>query len=81
MTKKYLFLFLSSVGSGLVTAQSIKPQVIASCGNYYVNGGSALSWTIGETVASSYINANNTLTQGFHQPQYVVAAAVEDPFR
>jgi hypothetical protein len=52
-------------------AQSTELNVFSSSGNHFSNGSVEVSFTIGETVISTESNTNNTLTQGFHQTNWV----------
>lgn len=49
-------------------------QVISSAGTTTEIPGYEVSWTIGEPVISTFTNATNTLTQGFHQSKLIVSA-------
>lgn len=53
-------------------AQSVTPEVIATAGQQYQNGALQLEWTLGEVITESQSNGNETLTQGFHQPEMKV---------
>ena len=71
--KIYLFVFLvfamAFVGIRIeCKAQFISQNVIASSGNYTLNGNTSLSYTIGEPIVQTFYSAKNTLTQGFQQP-------------
>lgn len=59
-------------------AQTITPQVIATAGNHSTITGMQVSWTIGETITSTISNGNNTITQGFHQPDTVIVISLEE---
>ncbi len=73
MSKK-LKLIISFIGllanwhMGLLNAQSLSPQVIASAGGYQANATGSLSFTIGETNTQTLASATHMLTQGFQQP-------------
>lgn len=47
--------------------QSVMPDVVASAGDFFSNSQGMIQWTIGEPMSETYANANNFLTQGFHQ--------------
>lgn len=51
-----------------VSAQSLNPTVIATCGGYSTNGSNSLSWTAGETFTATFSVPGTMLTQGFQQP-------------
>jgi len=61
------------------TAQQITPWVIAGAGNDASNQVFHMSWTLGEVVISAYEQADATLLQGFHQPNYLLDVLVEEP--
>jgi hypothetical protein len=65
-----LFLF-AFVFTQTAKAQSLEPTVIASDGGFAVLGSGTIAWTLGETVTETFSNANNSLTQGFHQPSLI----------
>lgn len=50
----------------------VKHEVIASAGDYSINGGVSISWTLGETVIPTFQNGDVILTHGFQQ-QLIVA--------
>ncbi len=64
-----LLLLLSATGS--VTAQTV---VSANGGTATTADGTQVSWTIGETIVATVGDADNTLTQGFHQSKLTVTA-------
>lgn len=51
-------------------AQPVNPYVIGTAGDYFSNSTVSVSWTIGEIMGETYTNSNNSVTQGFHQPNY-----------
>ena len=53
-------------------AQQTSPEIISTSGNYDYNANNSISWTIGELVIETESNSNNTLTQGFHQTNYII---------
>lgn len=73
MKKPFLF-FLALVMSSWGFAQSTSPEVIGSAGDHYSNGTTQMSWTLGEISTETYSDANNQLTQGFHQVTLMVTA-------
>jgi hypothetical protein len=60
-------------------SQSVSPDVIATCGDFFSNASGQLQWTLGETITETYSSANNTITQGFHQPNYGIPTSIESP--
>ena len=59
---------LSNWHMGIVNAQSLSPQVIATAGGYQTSAAGSLSFTIGETNTQTLTSATHMLTQGFQQP-------------
>ena len=55
-------------------AQSTKPEVIASTGDYFKNKEYSLSWTLGECITETCSSSDNVLTQGFQQSNYTITA-------
>ena len=55
-----------------LSAQQTSPEIISTSGNYDSNFNNSISWTIGELVIETENNSNNTLTQGFHQTNYII---------
>lgn len=62
----------------LVFAQSLQRQVIGSAGTTLTNGTYSVSFTLGETMVSSYANNNFLLTEGFHQGEQHVILNIDD---
>lgn len=59
----------------LISIVSINAQeVISANGGTATAAGAQVSWTIGEPVTATVSDANNTLTQGFHQSKLTVTA-------
>jgi type 1 fimbria pilin len=76
--KKPLLLLIGMSGfTGISFAQSLSPQVVASSGNHFSNGGSQIEFTIGEVATSTLTAGGHVLTQGFHQPE-IQFASLED---
>jgi hypothetical protein len=50
----------------------VKHDVLASAGDYSINGGVSISWTLGETVIPTFQNGDVILTHGFQQ-QLIIA--------
>ncbi len=67
---KINILFLLLFVAGSTTAQ----EVISANGGTATAAGTQVSWTIGEPVIATISDANNTLTQGFHQTKLTVTA-------
>lgn len=58
-----------------LTGQSLSPQVIASVGGFSTYESGSLSWTMGETFVATHSAADFFLTQGFHQPDFMLVSA------
>ena len=52
-------------------------EVVSSAGETHTSTGYILSWTLGEPVIETVINASNTLTQGFHQSELTITTDTE----
>jgi len=65
--KKLLLSILIIPSLGITYCQSISSEVNTTAGEYFTNGNSSISWTIGEIVTETFVSNNNTLTQGFQQ--------------
>jgi len=79
MAKKWLLLmFVFVVNFGF--SQTLSPEVLGSAGEFAINGNFSLSWTIGEVVVSTQTNGQNTLTQGFQQPDSLSNTGIETLF-
>lgn len=63
MLRKYIILLLLLV----TTSWSFSQDVISSSGDFYIQGNTSLSWSIGEPVSETFSSTTNIFTQGFHQ--------------
>jgi hypothetical protein len=59
-----------------VTAQQINQEVIAAAGGYDVKGNISISWTLGETIVSTFSSNSLVLTHGFQQK--LIITTVQD---
>jgi hypothetical protein len=73
MRKKLLFILGIGIAGGL-SAQSISPEVQSSAGETNTVGTTSVSWTIGEPAITTATGTSAQISQGFHQPQYVLVA-------
>jgi hypothetical protein len=64
-------------GDGVLEA-SLKPEVIASAGNFSSGPNASLSWTLGEMIIETAGNDPQFVTQGFQQEAYQVVAINEN---
>lgn len=71
MKRVFLF-FMSSLG-GLISAQDISPDVIATSGSAMKNSELQIEWTIGEILVQPIQNSALQITQGFHQPDFLIS--------
>lgn len=65
-------------GITLAHCQSLKPDVITTAGNYEANSNNEVSWTIGECIPETFLNADNKLTQGYQQGIYEISTAIDN---
>lgn len=75
--KKLILIIACLAGIGYAFAQSVKPEVIASAGDYFTSTNNTMSWTLGECITETYTSANNKLTQGFQQSTYTITAVTQ----
>jgi hypothetical protein len=52
--------------------QNISPEVISSSGGREVGTNMVIDWVLGEVATTTITGSNNTITQGFHQPYYII---------
>jgi len=75
-----LLLLLCGMGFlGSLNAQSISPEVMGSAGDQSTVGSTSVSWTIGEPLVETVAGGGNQVSQGFHQPSYLLVA-LDNPF-
>jgi hypothetical protein len=60
----FFFMFFSV---GILSAQTLFPEVYSCFGGYGENESVQLSWTVGEPLFTTVENDSNILTQGFNQ--------------
>ncbi len=77
MKRNLLTLFLILV-CALAYSQNLKPEVIATSGEFYVNNNNSVSWTIGECIPETFSNGNNKLTQGYQQGIYDIGTVIDN---
>src|SRR5258706_8883976 len=64
----------------LCFAQTTSQHVVGTAGYFFVSSSGSLAWTIGETMVETYQQGQGYLTQGFHQPAFVIVTDVaSDP--
>lgn len=57
---------------GVVQAQSASPEVFSNAGGSGTAGTATVDWTIGEPLTETISGTSSQITQGFHQPRYVL---------
>lgn len=75
--KKFLLFLILCCSLNFSSAQSVVPEVITTSGSSFNNGTSQLDWTLGEPATATLDNGNNTITQGFHQPNLLITSVNE----
>ncbi len=75
---KYITLVLLVLLCEGLWSQTIERQVIASSGMTLMNDQVTLDFTIGEITITTINNESSVLTQGFHQPSYMVITTEPD---
>ncbi|MBC7776690.1 MAG: T9SS type A sorting domain-containing protein [Phycisphaerae bacterium] len=70
-----LFLFIGYEPS----AQTVTPQVVASCGGFGGSAAGTVSYTLGELATTTKGSAIGILTQGFQQPEPFGNVSTDEP--
>ncbi len=68
-----VFLFFSLNCISLFSQSSVH-EVMATSGNSYQTNSIQIDWTLGEVAISTLTGSGSLLTQGFHQPHYLITA-------
>lgn len=63
----------------VLLSQEIDPQVLSTSGSSFTTNNIQLDWTLGEMAITSIQNSSLQITQGFHQPYYVITLTKELP--
>ena len=58
--------------AALARGQTISPEVLGSAGDEGTAGTTTVAWTIGEPLVETIASGSNQISQGFHQPRYVL---------
>ncbi|MEM6379187.1 MAG: T9SS type A sorting domain-containing protein [Bacteroidota bacterium] len=77
--KKSLTLLVFIMWSITTHAQSSSPEVVSCAGETYQGTNVEISWTLGELAITTIQNSSHQITQGFHQPNYVITSIGELP--
>jgi Secretion system C-terminal sorting domain len=62
-----------------VYSQTIGPEVISTAGKTFQTSEFQVEWTLGESLTATLQNSDHQITQGFHQPVYLVSSIDELP--
>lgn len=75
--KKRVIVVFGLVYSCCIQAQMTDPTVVASSGGTYQGASMQLDWTLGEFAMTTIGHSTGQLTQGFHQPSYLITSIHE----
>lgn len=75
--KRHITILLTYILSSGLYAQNITPQVLSSAGNKFQNSSMSIEWTLGELSINTIKGTNGIITQGFHQPKYIITTVNE----
>jgi len=78
--KNLFLLSIVCVASSYCSAQPHAQSVVSAQGDYYWSPTVSVAWTLGEVMSETYATGNIYLTQGFHQPGYVIKEDLEISF-
>jgi len=78
MNKLLLFLLLASWTNN-VYSQSLSPEIVSTAGETFQGTSIQIDWTLGELAITTIQNSTLQITQGFHQPNYIVTNVDELP--
>jgi len=71
MIKNLAILFVALLISQFYCCQTISNEVISSAGETQSNATVSIDFSVGELAIETITNSSNTLTQGFHQTQFL----------
>ena len=77
MILRTTLLMCAMVIAVLARGQTISPEVQGAAGTQSQVGNTIVTWTVGEPLTETLSASGNTITQGFHQPRYVLIALDE----
>jgi len=75
--KRLTLLILTILGGTTLRAQMITPLILSSAGNSNQTNTMTIEWTLGELSITTISGPTTMITQGFHQPRYVITALDE----
>lgn len=79
MKKTWLFLILLITYLPFLSAQSLSTQLLSTASYQSTQQSSYLNWSVGETFSQTYALPNQQITQGFHQPKYLITTLLAPP--
>jgi len=77
MIKNLTILFVALLISEFYCCQTISNEVISSAGETQSNATVLIDFSVGEPAIETISNSSNTLTQGFHQTQFLYISLTE----
>ena len=77
MIKNLTILVVALLISEFYCCQSISNEVISSAGETQSNAAVSIDFSVGEPAIETISNSSNTLTQGFHQTQFLYISLTE----
>lgn len=77
MIKNLAILVVALLISEFYCCQSISNEVISSTGETQSNAAVSIDFSVGELAIETISNSSNTLTQGFHQTQFLYISLTE----
>ena len=77
MIKNLTILVVALLISEFYCCQSISNEVISSAGETQSNADVSIDFSVGEPAIETISNSSNTLTQGFHQTQFLYISLTE----
>ena len=75
--KTKLIICLIGIGINSMIAQSSSPEIISPAGETFNGNSMQLDWTLGELAITTIQNTSQVITQGFHQPTYIISNLTE----
>lgn len=72
---KFAFFLLTFLGGWhLGLGQAVLPTLLSPAGGSLQNGGFEINWSLGQTGTQTLLGPNFQLTEGFHQPYFILTA-------
>lgn len=76
---KQIFTLLTGIWLCNLSAQVISPEIVSSSGAIFQGQTIQLDWTLGEIAITSINNSSVQVTQGFHQPNFLITKTIDYP--